>query len=172
MTGPDILRKQLELVRFERAIDYIDQNIGGTKHLGPQELAHINNLLCHSQENPWRKTVTTLKLPGGKTETFSVVRDPFVMARDILSVARQKAGEGDLQEAAAYAYSQLVLNHLFTDANRRTAVAAMYWLLRERGVQVPAMGLLELGLGDVREKDQLVALQNILAATIGMSKNR
>lgn len=170
--GSEVLKKQLEFVRFERAIDYINGNAMGLKHLNTTELAHINNLLTHTQGDPWRKEPTDLKLPTGQHMRIAIVSNPMIAARDLISNAMTKAGNGDVDAAATDLYTGLVINHFFKDANRRTAVAATYWLLLQHGIQIAALGLLELGLGDIRADDQVQALQSLLKVTINIARNR
>ena len=79
---------------------------------------------------------------------------------------------GEVEEAAVDLYSQLVLNHFFKDANRRTAVAATHWLLLERGIHISALGLLEVGIGDIRSEEQLDSLRKLIRVSIEMAKSR
>ena len=168
----DVLKKQLELVRFERAIDYIKANAGGQKHLTTQELAHINNLITHTNNDPWRREAATVNIPGGRRETFHMLNNPMLAARDLLSDARTQAGNGEIEEAATFLYTKLVLGHFFQDANRRTAVAATYWLLLENHIEIPAIGLLELGLGDVRAENAVDSVRDLLRVTIQFARGR
>lgn len=173
MANRDILRKQLELVRFEKALDYIHLNARGAKHLNTQELATINGILTgKSDSHPWRSEVVDLPLPSGRREIFAVVVNPLIVARDLLSNCTQRARDGEIEEAATHLYRELVLHHFFQDANRRTAVAALYWLLLDRGLDIPAMGLLELGIGDIRNTDHLESLRTVIKATIAISQSR
>lgn len=172
MADRDFLRKQLELVRFEKAIDYINVNSLGHKHLNATELAHINNILTNKTESPWRTEAVDLHLPSGRKESLGLISNPMIVARDLLSNCVQRAKDGDIADAATDLYRELVLHHFFQDANRRTAVAATYWLLHERGIEIPAMGLLEIGIGDIRHQEQLEGLRNVIKATIAFSKNR
>lgn len=167
-----MLIRQLQRVRFEKAIDYIDQSsYGGRKKLNSQELAQINNIIRGTQEEtPWRIESTQVDLPSGKKAHFSVVSNPIVMARQIISDAFLRMDNGSLIEAAIELYSQLVLSHLFKDANRRTAVAATYWLLSEKNIQISALGLLELGLGDLRSEEQNHKLAQLIEVTVEMAK--
>lgn len=168
----DVLKKQLELVRFERAIDYITGSAGSQKRLNSQELAHLNNMMTSSTDNPWRQNATSIQLPFGRQEKLSLINNPMFAVRDILSNAFQQASNGEIEDAATYIYTQLVLNHFFNDANRRTAVAATYWLLLDHGIEIPAIGLLELGLGDIRTPQQVETLRGLIKNTIEIAKNR
>jgi hypothetical protein len=172
MAGPDILRRQLERVRFEKAIDYIMANAGGRKHLNAQELVAINNIMTATDSDPWRHEATSLKVPSGKHVSFSLISNPVFAVRDLLAQVSTIATNGQIEEAASELYSQLVLNHFFIDANRRTAVAATYWLLLENGIDIPAVGLLELGIGDIRAKEQIESLRHLIKVTILISKGR
>lgn len=166
----NVLKKQLELVRFEKTMDYVMSSAGGMKRLNSSELAHLNNMLTHKTEDPWRAEETTISLPSGETREITMISNPQVQASEIINRAREEAGDGDLVEAAVILYSELVLGHLFRDANRRTAVCAASWILMEHGKSIPAMGLLELGLGDLRESGQLDALRGLVKYSIGVSK--
>lgn len=168
----DSLKKQLELVRFERAIEYVANNAHGLKHLNAQELAHINKLLNASEEEPWRAEAAVINLPSGRKESLSILSNPMIQVRDIISTARERAREGEIVDAATDLYSQLVLHHFFKDGNRRSAVAAVYWLLLERDIHIPAIGLLELGIGDLRIKGQLEILKNLIQNTIAIAESR
>ncbi|MEQ1879069.1 MAG: Fic family protein [Bdellovibrionia bacterium] len=168
--GENQLKKQLELVRFEKTVEYILTTANAhRKHLNVPELAQINGMLTNSSDDPWRVESVNLKLPSGRVETLSMISNPLFEARDIIFQARDEAEQGNLSEAAAYLYSQLVLKHFFKDANRRTAVAAVFWLLIERNVEIPAMGLLQLGLGDLRMEKQLDTLKGLISHTIDLS---
>ncbi|HEX4924142.1 MAG TPA: Fic family protein [Bdellovibrionales bacterium] len=165
-----VLKKQLELVRFEKTIEYIHTTARShKKHLNVPELAQLNNMLTHTNDDPWRVESVSLRLPSGRIEKMSMISNPLFEARDIIFRARDEAEQGNLAEAASYLYSQLVLKHFFKDANRRTAVAAVYWLLLERDVEIPAMGLLQLGLGDLRMEKQLDTLNGLIAHTIALA---
>ena len=170
MAEKHVLKKQLELVRFEKTAEYIQAAAyGHKKHLNVPELAQINNMLTGHNDDPWRVESVSLKLPSGRVETLSMITNPIFEARDIIFRARDDAEQDNFTEAATYLYSQLVLKHFFKDANRRTAVAATFWLLLERDIEIPAMGLLQLGLGDIRMEKQLVTLEGLIAHTIALA---
>ena len=168
--GSDLLKKQLELVRFERTLDYVRSSAGSAKKLNSGELAHLNQMLTTKQDDPWRVEPVTLSLPSGKEEHFSVISNGQKRASDFINSAREKSHDGELALSAAGLYRDLILGHLFTDANRRTAVAAVSWLLMEHSVSIPAMGLLELGVGDLREKEAFEALVNLIKYSIRVAK--
>lgn len=169
----NLLKKQLELAKFEKTIEYVSSSARGQKHLNAQELAHINNMLTGSSDDPWRTQPVTLQLPSGNEEHFSVVSNPMIRAREIIFQARDTVtAGGDVGEAATKLYQQLVLSHLFKEANRRTAVAATSWLLCEHGINIPALGLLELGIGDLRAAGQSETLRGLIKHTIEIAKSR
>jgi len=167
----NFLKKQLELVRFEKTIDYVTASAGGRKHLNSSELAHINSMLTLTPTEVWRSEPVTVKLPFGD-KNFSMITNYQIQAQEIISKARDEANNGDLAQAAAKIYADLVLNHLFIDANRRTAVAAASWILMEHGVTIQAMGLLELGAGDLSEPKQFQALKQVIQYSIDVSRSR
>ncbi len=168
----DMLKKQLQRVRFEKAISYIEANASGKKHLNTQELASLNVMIRGSDDDPWRNEAAVVAIPGGKRATFAILTNPMINLRNIISNALQKAANGDVEEAALDLYSQLVLNHFFKDANRRTAVAATHWLLLERGIHISALGLLEFGIGDIRSEDQLKSLKKLIHVSIEVAQSR
>ncbi len=168
----DMLKKQLQRVRFEKAISYIEANANGKKHLNTQELASLNMMIRGNDDDPWRSEAAIVAIPGGKRATFAILSNPMINLRNIVSNALQKAMNGDVEDAALDLYSQLVLNHFFKDANRRTAVAATHWLLLERGIHISALGLLEFGIGDIRSVDQLKSLRSLIRLSIEVAKSR
>ena len=175
MTGRDLLRRQLELVRFEKAIDYATSAAGSRKHLNAHELAAINALLTSTQnddEFPWRNEPAEIQLPSGRKQAFSLLSNPKFACRDLLAAVTQRAREGDVEGAAAQCYAQLMRLHLFKDANRRTAVAATHWLLLENGVRIAPLGLLEIGVGDLADPEQERALERLVQTAIAIAKTR
>src|SRR5687767_1991647 len=114
MGDSTVLKKQLELVRFERTVEYIKTTANAhRKHLNVPELAQINNMLTNSSDDPWRVEPISLKLPSGRIEELSIISNPIFEARDIIFKARDEAEQDNLTEAATYLYSQLVLKHFF-----------------------------------------------------------
>ncbi|HVK61392.1 MAG TPA: hypothetical protein VM432_07570 [Bdellovibrionales bacterium] len=144
------LQRQLEDQRFLSAVHDVHQAAGGIKKINSMELAHLNQVLTDSKEEPWRFSEMEVRLPSGNLHHFNVVSNPINRARDILGAANQMAGNGEVKEAALFTYSELVLAHLFKDANRRTAVLATIWILENAGHRVEAQKLLEIPLGDLR----------------------
>lgn len=167
----ELLKKQLERARFERVIEYITQNSPGRKHLNAQELCYLNRLIVGSQsEDVWRTEPTELNLQSGRTVKMALLTNPIFLARDLLSEASLRVANGDYIEGAVYLYTQLVLAHLFRDGNRRTAVAAVFWILREKRIEIKPLGLLEMGLGDIREERQIQILKDIVGAAVARNR--
>jgi hypothetical protein len=166
----NLLKKQLELVRFEKTMDYVKASAGSAKRLNANELAHLNQMLTAETTDPWRMEPVTLSLPSGKQDRLSVISNSQMRAGEFISSAREQANDGDLANAAARLYRDLVINHLFNDANRRTAVVGVSWLLLEHSVSIPAVGLLELGAGDLREEEAFQALKQLIQYSIKVKK--
>jgi hypothetical protein len=152
------LQKQLEEQRFLNGLSYVRQAAGGLKKLNSSELAHLNKLLTEQKQDPskepWRFQATTVQIPGGAIE-MQVHSNPINQAREITGNALLMAGNLKLKEAACYLYSELVLEHLFEDGNRRTAVLATVWLLGNSGVEVDGQKLLKIPIGNLRDPLQL-----------------
>ncbi len=144
------LQRQLEDQRFLSAVQHVLLAARGIKKINSMELAHLNQILRDSNDEPWRFEETEIQLPSGTLHLFNIVSNPINKARDLLGEANQIAGNGQYKEAALYVYSELVLAHLFNDANRRTAVLATIWILESGGISVDAQKLLEIPLGDLR----------------------
>lgn len=160
--GFQSLRKQLELARFERALEVCESLAGHRALLTTAELARLNNILLGTSEEPWRQEKTTITLPSGKTETVELVTNPKLIAREKLHHATELAEAGGVIDAAVEIYVGLVLSHVFKDGNRRCAVLAAHYFLHRYGIHVSGLALHELGLGDLREQGQI----EILRATI------
>lgn len=158
MNSKNPLHKQLEQQKFEHAVLYVSNSSRGIKKLTSSELSHLNQLLTGAQEETWRLDSTEVQLPTGKKVQFNLVNNPISLARDIIGNAFQKAGNQEIFEAASYLYSQLVLWHLFKDANRRTAVLATLWLLQEFDVEINAEKLHHVPIGDLRDPSNLESL--------------
>jgi hypothetical protein len=170
--SPTFLQRQLERARFERALEVAESLVEKGAFLNSAELARLNNILNGTTGEPWREGMAVCKLPSGRDENLQILADPMTKAREILHNARDKAAAGDYIEAAADLYAQLVLTHVFKDANRRTAVVAAAYLLRLHNVEISAMGLHELGLGDLRAPGQLDALKETLRSAVKMGRPR
>lgn len=127
------------------------------------ELARLNNILTgKNADDPWRQTPVTVTLPSGKSETLSVLGDPKLMTREKLHRATELGEAGRVVDAAVDIYSSLVLSHMFQDANRRTAVLAAHYFLRRYGISLSGIALHEIGLGDLREPDQVQLLRETI----------
>ncbi len=165
MSGPkNPLQKQLDHGKFLRAVQYVSQASRGLKKLTSSELAQLNQMITEAQDDVWRLTPTEVQIPSGKKIQFNVASNPIVRARDIIGDASQMAGNQEIFEAASYIYSKLVLEHLFNDANRRTAVLATLWLLHESGVEVDAEKLHHIPIGDLRDPSNLASLAERIRA--------
>ncbi len=160
------LYKQLEEKRFLHGISYSLESAHGLKKLTASELAHLNQILTDSEEqDPWRFQTTVIQFPGGQAE-IQVHNNPINQAREIAGNAQEIAGNGRLVEAACYLYTELVLAHLFHDANRRTAVLATIWLLEHFNLKVDPQQLLKIPLGNLREANDFNQFKRSLAALI------
>ncbi len=160
------LQKQLEDKRFRHGISYVQQAAGGLKKLTSSELAHLNQIIMdREEEDPWRFQTTTLKVPGGEVE-IKVHSNPINRARDIAGNALQSAGNGKVVEAACYLYSELVLEHLFQDGNRRTAVLATVWLFGNHGIEIDAQKLLDIPLGNLRNPPDMAKFRQQIESLI------
>ncbi len=166
--APESLKRQLEITRFERALEVSESMAEHRVLLTTMELARLNNILTGVKEaamqdhDPWRKAPVTLTLPSGKTETFALIADPKITARDKLHKATELAESGAVIDAAVDIYTGLVLSHVFEDANRRTAVLAAHYFLRRYGMDISGLALHELGLGDLREEGQIQSLKDTI----------
>ncbi len=164
------LQKQLEQQKFLHAISYVRQESQGLKRLTTTELSRINLFLTgqgHSAEaDPWRREAVEISLPSGQTHLMNILSNPTMKARDLLGAALQTSGNGQGLEAASFLYSQLVLEHLFVEANRRTAVAAALWILLISGYDCDAEELLAIPIGDLRKILDLTALQQKIESIV------
>jgi hypothetical protein len=151
-SGPSLLHQHRDHQRFLHGVDYVLRAAHGIKKITSSELAHLNRLLTDAPDDPWRFDEAEVQIPSGQKHTFNLVSNPMTRARDLLGIAIQRVGNGETKEAAFFLYSELVLNHLFRDANRRTAVLATLWILEMGGIHVDAEKLLTLPLGDLRNK--------------------
>src|SRR4051794_28365996 len=170
--NPNFLQRQLERSRFERALEVAESMVEKGAFLNTAELHRINNILRGEKDEPWREGAAVCNLPSGRQESLQILADPVTKAKEILHNARDRADSGAVIEAAADLYAQLVLTHVFKDANRRTAVVAAAYLLRNHKVEISAMGLHELGLGDLRAEGQLEALRETLRNVVKMSPQK
>lgn len=156
MAPKNPLQKQLEDQRFLHGLAYVEQSARGLKILSTSELAHLNRLLTgESAGEPWRFEQASVQIPSGRTHHFNIVSNPIVSAREIVGNAWQTAGNQELLKAALALYSQLVLHHLFNDANRRTAVLATLWLALSHGGRFDGIALADFPIGDLRDPADL-----------------
>ena len=152
------LQKQLEHQKFLHGISYVQQAAGGIKKLNSSELSHLNQILTDNKHEPWRLSETKVQIPSGQMQHFNIVSNPINRAREIIGNASDMAANDKTLEGASYLYSQLVLEHLFMDANRRTAVLATLWLLQSYSLEVDAQELLRVPIGNLRDKKDLELL--------------
>jgi hypothetical protein len=147
------LKRQLEMTRFERALEVAESMAAHRALLTTAELARLNNILIGNKDDhdPWRQEPVTITLPSGRTETLAVIADPKVTAREKLHHATELAENGSIVDAAVDVYVGMVLAHPFQDANRRTAVLAAHYFLRRYGVPLSGRAIHDLGLPDMRE---------------------
>jgi hypothetical protein len=168
--GSEILRRQYEEQRLRHAIEYIEEATKGAKKITTSELARLNRIIIVADDTAWRTEPVTINIPTGKTHRFSLISNPVEDARRILGHAYDLAYNGEIREAAIYLYLQLVEEHLFQDANRRTAALAAKWILSEHDYQLDVFKLLEIPLGDVRDGAEKKSLTKKIGALIGGSK--
>jgi hypothetical protein len=149
--GVDFLQKQREEQRLRHAIEYVREATNGIKKITSSELARLNQIITARTDSTWRNEPVLVKVPSGKSHNLSIVSDPLDSARKIIGQAIELANNESAGEAATYLYIQLVKNHLFQDANRRTAALAVQWLLGSNDIDFDPNELLNSPLGDVRE---------------------
>ena len=164
---PMSLQRQLEVARFERALEISEEMAEQKKNLTITELARLNTILVGKDKNPdfdpWRKGAVTLPLPSGRTETLALMGDPRLTTREKIHKATEIAENGNGIDAAVGLYADLVLAHPFEDANRRSAVLAAHYYLTRYGAPVSGLALHELGLGDLREPGELESLRETIS---------
>lgn len=161
----DLLKHRAQQ-KFSHALNYVQQAAGGPKILNTSELAHLNQMLTGGQDDPWRLSPVSVTIPSGKTHHFNLLNNPIVCARDVIGEAQKLAGNGDLPEAAFYLYSQIVLNHLFLDANRRTAALATLWMVQAAGGSIDAALLDKQPIGDLRDAKDLANLKTKIKSLV------
>jgi len=171
--SPGNLRRQLEVTRFERAVEVVESMAEHRALLTIAELKRINNILTGKEdEDPWRQEPVTLQLPSGRSETFSLVSDPRVSTRDKLHRATELCQAGHVIDAAVEIYVGFVLLHAFKDANRRTAVLTAHYFLQRYGAPISGLALHELGLGDVRQIEQVENLRDTIRQMAKFAQKR
>ena len=157
----DSLKRQLENSRFERALQAAESLANHRALLTTTELSRLNHIITGKtiDLDPWRRESVTITLPSGKTEILTLIVDPVLIAREKLHRATETAEKGLVVDAAVDIYIALVLAHVFQDANRRTAALASHYFFTRYGLGVSGIALHELGLGDLRQEDQIVSLR-------------
>jgi hypothetical protein len=168
----DLLRRRLELARFDRALEVSESLADHRALLTTAELERLNCILTGEKIDPWRQEATTIDLPSGKKETFSLILDAKMTARDKLHKATETAEVGDIIHAAVDIYVGLVLAHVFKDGNRRTAVLACHYILRRYGAPISGIAIHELGLGDLREEGQITLLRETFHQMLKFAEKR
>jgi prophage maintenance system killer protein len=156
------LARQLEVARFERAMEVAESMADHRALLTTAELGRLNNILTGVNDDPWRQEPVTLTLPSGRTEELLLVADPKQNAREKLHHATELAEGGNVIDAAVDVYVGLVMAHVFKDANRRTAVLAAHYFLRRHGAAISGLALHEIGLGDLREEGAVQSLRETI----------
>lgn len=156
------LQRQLEITRFERALEVSESLATHRALLTTSELSRINSIITGKKTNIWRQEPVTIRLPSGREATMAVIADPVVTARDKLHRATEEAEGGAVIDAAVNVYIGLVLAHVFEDANRRTAVVASHYFLHRYGIPISGIALHEVGLGDVRAAEQVEAIRETI----------
>ncbi len=155
----DTLKQQLELARFERATEVSESLATHRALLTTTELARLNVIVTGKNSDPWRHESVTIQLPSGQSKSLELMIDPILTARDQLHRATETAESGAPIDAAVNIYVGLVLAHVFTDANRRTAVLASHYFLRRYGAPISGTDLYALALGDLRQPGQIDQLK-------------
>ncbi len=152
--GSNFLQKQREEQRLRHAIDYVRDATRGIKSLTTSELERLNQILTARTDDTWRTEKVEIKLPTGRIQSISLFSNPIDVARKIIGQAFDMANNEDVEKAAVYLYLNLIENHLFDDANRRTAALAVQWLLGTHNKEIDTNTLLEIPLGDVRDTQE------------------
>lgn len=175
MDPRETLKKQLERTRFERAMEVVESLAAHRALLTNAEMTRLQQILTGTKQDadPWRQGPVTIELPSGATETLQLVADPRVSVRETLHRATEFAEGGNVIEAAVHIYVGLVLTHPFVDANRRAAVLAAHYFLQRYGIPVSGLALHELGLGDIRQPEQVELLRDTIKqmAKFGAKRN-
>jgi len=170
--GTDLLHRRLELARFDRAIEVSESLADHRALLTTAELERLNRIVTGEKNDPWRQEATTVQLPSGKTENFSLILDAKMTARDKLHRATELAEGGNIIDAAVNVYVDLILAHVFKDGNRRTAALASHYLLRRYGAVLSGIAIHELGLGDLRQEGQIELLRETIHQMMKFTEKR
>lgn len=156
------LLRQLEDQRFLHAIATTEEEARGLKKLNTGELVRVNQYLTGNDEEPWRIQATSVKIPSGRTHHFNVMNNPVHAAREIIGEAQRLAANQEMLEAVLHIYSRFILQHLFIDANRRTAMIAALWLAKSHGCGLDVTELARFPVGDLREPEAVENLRSKL----------
>jgi prophage maintenance system killer protein len=169
------LKRQLEMARFERALEVCESLAEHRALLTTAELARMNLILTgkDNTSDPWRQGSVTLTLPSGKTETLALIADPKQTSREKLHRATEACeGGSPVIDVAVDIYAGLVLAHVFTDGNRRTAVLAGHYFLKRYGAPISGIALHELGLGDLRQEGEIESLRDTIRQMAKFAEKR
>ncbi|MFN7684583.1 MAG: hypothetical protein ACK5QT_04130 [Oligoflexia bacterium] len=168
----DSLKAQLERARFERAMDVAQSLAEHRALLTTTEAARLNTILTGRAptDDPWRQGPASLKLRSGREVQFAVMADPIIHLREKLHQATEMAESGNALEAIVMLFSNMVLSHYFSDANRRTAAIAAHYFAARYGLQLSGLALHEMGLGDLREEGRIDALRAALEGMLRVSR--
>ena len=168
----DSLKAQLERARFERAIEVAESLAEHRALLTTAEAARLNNILTGRlpTDEPWRQGPTSLKLRSGREIQFAVMADPVINLRERLHQATEVAEGGDVLTALVNLYSNMVLSHYFSDANRRTAAIAAHYFAARYGLRLSGLAIHEMGLGDLREEGRIEALREAFESMLRVSR--
>ena len=153
------LQTQLETERFLHAAEYVKNTCQGLKKLTSTELAYLNQVCLAKSEGTWRLGPMQVEIPGRGSVNMSLHSNPLARAREILAEAQKLATEDGPWIGCIFAYTHLVKEHLFEEANRRTAALAAYWILTEDGIQVSPEELVNLKVGDLRQNSDLAQFE-------------
>jgi len=156
----DSLKRQLEIARLERALEVTESLAVHRALLTTTELARLNAIITGKNTDTWRHETATITLPSGTIETFTLIVDPKITAREKLHRATEMAANGQVLDAAVNIYAGLVLAHVFKDANRRTAALASHYYLKRYGLPVSGLALLSLSVGDLRREEEMQAFRD------------
>jgi prophage maintenance system killer protein len=159
---PESLKRQLERVRMERALEVVESMASRRVLLTTTELARLNNILTGNNDDPWRREPVNITLPSGKVETLALIANPHMIFREKLHRATETAEAGSVIDAAVDIYVELVLSHMFKDANRRTAAIAAHYFLQRYGVPLSGTVLHDIGLGNLREEGEIDSLRETI----------
>jgi len=173
------LHQQLEKARFERAQQASESLADHRALLTTAELARMNQIITgknlgsakdlQNLEDPWRRETVTITLPSGRKETLALIIDPVLTAREKLHRATELAEAGNPVDAAVNIYVDLILSHVFLDANRRTAALASHYFFRRYGIPLSGMAIHDLDLGDLRQEGQIDGLRKTVEKMLKQS---